>query len=67
MLKSQKYCISKFLPFVLFNIGLLHVLDSNCKTAHYVAYKQFFKKYLDVVKYLSTRIDKHIRLWEELI
>lgn len=58
MLKSQKYNTSKFLPLDLFNIGLLHVLDSNCKTVHYVVSKQFFKKYLDAVKYLSTRIDE---------
>lgn len=29
MLKSQKYYTSKFLLLNLFNIGLLHILDSN--------------------------------------
>lgn len=36
MLKSQKYYTSKFLLLNLFNIGLLHILDSNWKTVHYV-------------------------------
>ena len=58
MLKTQRGDISKFLELDLYNMALLHSLDSACHTVHYVVSKPFYIKYRDAVDYFSTRIDK---------
>lgn len=58
MLKTQRGDMSKFLELDLFNMALLHSLDSACHTVHYVVSKPFFIKYMDAVQDFSTRIDK---------
>lgn len=58
MLKTQRGDISKFLELDLFNMTLLHSLDSACHTVHFVVSKPFSIKYMDAVEYFSTRIDE---------
>ena len=48
--------MSKFLELDLFNMALLHSLDSACHTVYYVVSNPFFIRYMDAVEYFSTRI-----------
>lgn len=58
MLKTQSGDMSKFLELDLFNMALLHALDSTCHTVHFVVSKPFFIKYMDAVKLCSTMIEE---------
>lgn len=57
MLKAQKGDMNKFLELDLFNVLLLQILGEISHTVHYVVSNQFYKKYLETVKYLSMQVD----------
>ena len=57
MLKAQKGDLSKFLELDLFNILLLHILESTNHTVHYVVSNQFYTQYFESVKNAATLID----------
>lgn len=57
MLKAQKGGMNKFLELDLFNVLLLHILGETSHTVYYVVSNQFYKKYLETVKYFSMQVD----------